>query len=72
MFFPLTGSSRFGTFIAVTAVVVAAERADAGFQDSDETGVPSVADTMWRQEKLEQWVLMLEYGRTGRDMFLTE
>ncbi len=39
--------------------------------DFDEIGVPSGADTVWRQRSLEQWVLRaVDYQRDGLDMLL--
>jgi hypothetical protein len=39
--------------------------------DFDEIGVPSGADTAWRQRSLEQWVRKaVEYQRDGLDMLL--
>ena len=66
MLFVLTGSSGSGKTTVARAV-----RADnLEVHDSDEDGVPSNADTIWRQSSLESWVQRAA-ALTGGDLLLT-
>ena len=69
MLFLLFGSSAAGKTFALNALRDRVE--DLAIHDFDEIGVPSGADTAWRQEANEQWVRRaLEYQAAGTDLLL--
>ena len=66
----VTGSSCSGK--STIARVIGGSLTNVVAHDSDEHGVPSNADTAWRQADLRQWVLQArELERRGVDLLLT-
>jgi hypothetical protein len=66
----LTGSSGAGK--STLAAAVAARVPDLVVRDTDEYGVPSHADTAWRQAELERWVQRaLAVEASGGDVLLS-
>jgi hypothetical protein len=65
----LTGSSCSGKSTAARAC---GQLEQLAIHDSDEHGVPSDADTAWRQHDLERWVQQaIDYERDQVDLLLT-
>ncbi len=70
MLFALTGSSGSGKTTLAAEVAERVPKLVA--RDTDEYGVPSTADTAWRQAELEQWIgRALAYEEQGLDVLLT-
>ena len=69
MLFLIFGSSAAGKTVALEGLRGRVERL--AIHDFDEIGVPPDADTAWRQQANEHWVLRaLEYRHDGLDMLL--
>ncbi|UIJ34964.1 hypothetical protein [Allobranchiibius sp. GilTou73] len=65
----VTGSSCSGQ---TTAARLCADLPQLAVHDSDEHGVPSDADTAWRQRDLRRWVQeAIRLEQTGTDLLLT-
>jgi hypothetical protein len=69
MFFLLFGSSAAGKTVALRALSGRVENLE--IHDFDEIGIPTDADTAWRQRANEEWVRRaLDYQADGTDILL--